>query len=64
MLFIARFTNKPERAALLSQHYPAHLEWLKQHESAILAAGALRTEPDATPVGGLWIIRADSKSEV
>ena len=64
MLFIARFTNKPERAALLSQHYPAHLEWLKQHESAILAAGALRTEPDVMPVGGLWIIRADSKSEV
>jgi uncharacterized protein YciI len=64
MLFIARFTNNPERMGLLSQYYPAHLEWLKEHESAILVGGALRTEPDTAPIGGLWIVRADSKAEV
>ena len=63
MLFILRFTNKPDRANLISQHYPAHVEWLKQRESVILVPGALRTEPDTPPVGGLWIVRADSKAE-
>ena len=64
MLFIARFTNNPERVGLLQQYYPAHVEWLKKHESAILVPGALRTDPDGAPVGGLWIVRADSKAEV
>jgi len=41
MNFIARFTNKPEAAALLRQHYPAHVEWLKQHDSAIIVAGTM-----------------------
>jgi uncharacterized protein len=64
MLFIARFINNPERLALVPQYYPAHVEWLKQHESAILVPGAVRTEPDAAPLGGVWIVRADSKAEV
>ena len=64
MLFIARFNNNPERVGLLSQYYPAHVEWLRKHESVILVPGALRTEPDGAPIGGLWIVRADSKSEV
>jgi uncharacterized protein len=64
MLFILRFMNKPDRANLISHYYPAHVEWLRERESVILVPGALRTEPDAAPVGGLWIVRADSKSEV
>jgi uncharacterized protein len=64
MLFILRFNNKPDRANQISQLYPAHVEWLKQRESVILVTGALRTEPDTPPVGGLWIVRADSKAEV
>ena len=64
MLFIARFTNNPDRVGLLAQYYPAHIQWLKEHELAILVPGALRSEPDSPPVGGLWIVRADSKSEV
>jgi hypothetical protein len=64
MLFIARFTNNPERADQISKIYPAHLEWLKERESVILVPGGLRAEPDGPPVGGLWIVRADSKAEV
>ena len=64
MLFILRFTNKPERAADVLRYYPAHVEWLKEHESVILVPGALRSEPDAPPVGGLWIVRAETKAEV
>ena len=64
MLFILRFTNKPGTQALVTQHYPEHVRWLKERESAILVPGAIRTEPDAPPIGGLWIVRADSKAEV
>ena len=64
MLFILRFTNNPDRPELIGQYYPAHVEWLKERDSVILVPGATRTEPDAPPVGGLWIVRADSKSEV
>ena len=64
MLFILRFTNKPEKAALVPQLYPAHMEWLKERQSAILVAGAIRTDPDKPPVGGLWIVQADSKADV
>ena len=64
MLFIARFTNKPERQGLIGQYYPSHVQWLKEHESVILVPGALRAEPDAAPVGGLWIVQAENKSDV
>jgi uncharacterized protein len=64
MLFILRFTNNPDRVNLLSKYYPAHVEWLKERDSVILVPGAIRTEADGTPIGGLWIVRADSKAEV
>ena len=64
MLFIVRFTNNPDRVGLISQYYPAHLQWLKERESVILVPGAIRTEPDAPPVGGLWVVRAENKAEV
>ena len=64
MLFILKFTNRPERLSEVGKYYPAHVEWLKKNESVVLVPGALRTEPDAPPVGGLWIVRADSKAEV
>ena len=64
MLFILRFTNNPDRVDLIKQYYPAHVEWLKEREAAILVPGAIRSDPDAPPIGGLWIVRADSKAEV
>src|SRR5215468_7581302 len=64
MLFVLQFRNKPERTSLFSQFFQAHLEWLRERESVILVPGALRTEPDGPPVGGLWIVRAESKAEV
>lgn len=64
MLFILRFTNNPERVGMVSQLYPAHVEWLKERESVILVPGAIRTDPNAPPVGGLWIVQAKDKAEV
>jgi uncharacterized protein YciI len=64
MLFVLRFANNPENVGLVGQYYPAHVEWLKERESVILVAGAIRTEPDTPPVGGLWIVQANTKAEV
>lgn len=64
MLFIVRFTDKPECLSTRKQFLPAHLQWLEQHQQTVLVAGSLRAEADATPVGGLWIVEAQSKAEV
>jgi len=64
MLFILRFTNKSGTSALITQHYPAHVQWLKENESQILVAGSIRTDLDVPPIGGLWIVQAENKAEV
>jgi len=63
MLFILRFTNKPDAGSRLPELYPAHVEWLSKHPQ-VLVPGAIRTDPDAPPIGGLWIVRAENKAEV
>jgi uncharacterized protein YciI len=63
MLFIVRFTDKPNVADLRKQHFAAHLEWLDSNRSVILVPGAIRTDP-ATPVGGLWIVEAETIAEI
>lgn len=64
MLFIVRFTDKPECLSTRKQFLPAHLQWLDQHQQTVLVAGSLRPETDAVPVGGLWVVEAQSKTEV
>jgi uncharacterized protein len=63
MLFILRFTNKPDVADRLPQLYPAHTQWLSEHPQ-VLVPGAIRTDPEKPPIGGLWIVEAESKAEV
>jgi uncharacterized protein YciI len=64
VLYVVRFTDKSERLPQRQQFLQAHLEWLQQHSHSILLAGALRPEPDEPPVGGLWIVNADSHAQV
>jgi hypothetical protein len=64
MLFIVRFTDNLERLSTRKQFLPAHLQWLEQHQQTILVAGSARSETDAAPVGGVWIVEAQSKAEV
>jgi uncharacterized protein YciI len=63
MLFIVRFTDKPNVAELRRQLFAEHLKWLDANRSVVLVPGAIRTDPE-TPVGGLWIVEAESKSEI
>jgi uncharacterized protein YciI len=63
MLFIVRFTDKPNVADSRRQLLAAHKEWLDKNRSVILVPGALRADPE-TPVGGLWIVEAQSRTEI
>jgi uncharacterized protein YciI len=64
MLFILRFTDKPNSLPLREQHLAAHLAWLDAHAEQVLVAGTLRPEPDAAPVAAIWIVRAASREAV
>lgn len=64
MLFVVRFTDMCERQSIREQNLPAHIEWLAEHRKNILVAGSLREFPEGDPVGGLWIVDAESKSQV
>ena len=64
MLFVVRFVDKPECLAIRKQVLSAHIEWLEMNQALILVAGSLRPEPDAAPVGALWVVEAESKSQI
>ena len=64
MLFVVRFTDKPDGLDLRKSLLHAHLDWLHKHHTLVLVAGSLREEPGAPPVGACWIVEAASKAEV
>jgi uncharacterized protein YciI len=64
MLFILRFTDDPEKLGLRAELLPSHLIWLGERQSTVLVAGSLKPEPGSPPVGALWIVEAQSRSEV
>lgn len=63
MLFVIRFTDKPDGLNIRRHHLEAHLSWLDQRRESVLAAGSLRHEQDSTPIGALWVVEADSRAE-
>lgn len=64
MLFAVLFTDKPGHGALRAEHLNAHIDWVAQHQDTVLLAGSLRTEVEAVPKGGLWVVEAPSKEAV
>jgi len=64
MLFILRFTDKPDSLPLREQHLAAHVAWLDAHADAVLVAGTLRPEQEGPPVAAIWIVRAASRDAV
>jgi uncharacterized protein len=56
--------NAPEIAGpLRERHFADHLTYLEAHRDRIVLAGPLRSEPDAMPTGGLWVIETPTREE-
>lgn len=62
MLFVARFTDKPNIAERRAELLQEHFDWLAANDDSVLLAGSLRTDVGGDSLGGLWIIEADSKA--
>lgn len=64
MLFVVRFTDRPniqdQRETLLAEHHA----WIVANRWWVLLAGSLRTSPGTDPVGGLWIVESDSPEAI
>jgi uncharacterized protein YciI len=63
MLFIVRFTDKPNVAELRTRFRADHKEWLDKNRDVVLVPGALRSDPE-TPIGGLWIVEAEGRQQI
>lgn len=64
MLFVVVFKDKPGQGALRDQQLHAHVRWLDDNRDWVLVGGSLREAPEDTPLGGLWVVEAESKSSV
>lgn len=64
MLFLVRFTDQPNSSGLRKEKLKEHLAWLKKHKDQIPAAGSLREDDDSAPVGGCWVVEAETKEAV
>ncbi len=64
MLFIVKLADKPGSTALREQYLADHRAWLAANLAHIRITGALRTDPAGAPVGGLWIVEAETKAQV
>ena len=64
MLYAVLFEDNTTVAAdVRRQHLPAHLSFLEKNAARIKAAGPLRAS-SGDPVGGLWLVEADSPDVV
>lgn len=64
MRFAVIFHDKPGEGALRAEYLAKHLDWLDHNSAHVLVAGSLRTEPDAVPQGGMWVVEAPTKEDV
>jgi len=64
MLFMVRFEDHPDKLNIRERFLDAHIKWLDEQSGSVLIGGSLRHEPGDQPVGGLWVVRADSKQAV
>jgi len=60
MLFMLRFTDRPDSLALREKYYSAHTAWLDAHADSVLVAGVLKAEADGPNIAAQWIVTAPS----
>jgi len=64
MLFIVQFEDKLGVAEIRQELFPSHLEFLDSVKDRVLVPGSVREIPSDRPLGGLWIVEAESADEV
>ena len=52
MLFIARFTDKPDIAERRAELLQEHFDWLAANDDKVLLAGSVRTDVGGDSLGG------------
>ncbi len=55
--------DKPDHAEVRASHRPAHVEYLKQHQASLLAAGAMLHDDGTTGEGGILLVDTDDRAE-
>lgn len=63
-LYAIMFDDHPDKRHVRDAQLAAHIEWLRERRDSILLAGSMRHPDTDAPLGGLWIVRADSPSAV
>lgn len=64
MLFIVRFTDKPNSAAIREQYLADHFAWIDSHADRIPVAGAIREVPGTPPIASIWVVKGESPEDV
>src|SRR5215471_861143 len=64
MLFIAQFEDKAGVGELRQKLLQDHVAFLDRVKEKVLVAGSMREIPSDKPVGGLWIVEAESEEKV
>ena len=64
MRFAVIFRDRPGQGDLRAQQLQAHLRWLDENRDWVLVGGSLREAPQETPIGGLWVVEAESRQDV
>jgi len=64
MLFAVRFEDHQDRKETRAKYLQDHISWLEANSERVLVGGSLRVSPEENPIGGLWIVDAESKNAV
>jgi uncharacterized protein YciI len=64
MLFIVQFEDKPDMGELRQKLLADHFKFLDNKKDKVLVPGSVREIPSDRPLGGLWIVEAESETEV
>jgi uncharacterized protein YciI len=64
MLFIVQFEDKPGVAEIRQSLFASHVEFLDRNKDRVLVPGSIREIPTDRPLGGLWIVEAESEDAV
>lgn len=64
MLFIVQFEDKPGVTEMRLKLLEEHFAFLDRQKEKVLVAGSVRDIPSDAPLGGLWIVEAESEADV